>query len=346
MSEHKHKILHELRVKLHALVVLLIVGWAGYMSVAVLVRSVFSPTLISEEFKGEFMTMDADSLREEIPLQNGFALRAPMGHYHEVDQWFQPDNHNGCAIVGCHSPLPHNKIAVVRSFDNFHATFLACQLCHEYTPASKTEPLWINIQTGGTQESPAILNLMLYLENNQQEIEDDPFSAHPTIVNLLRETLEINGGDPLLDYILAQLNTSEPGSPAWKHVVLELGIEIPQHARGEYGAKLAPSPFDVPNFDYKKQGEVLSSLARQYLAAADDETRRQTIHDKIHGALLEKPQKCMVCHNSMAPILDYEKLGYSSTRTEFLENLSIAGQMEKIQQGQQFRILTDQGNIR
>jgi len=130
------------------------------------------------------------------------------------------------------------------------------------------------------------------------------------------------------------------------YVVMELGIEIPQHARGEYGAKLAPSPFDVPNFDYKAQGALLKSLASQYFAAADDEARQQTIHDKIHGGLLETPQKCMVCHNPGMPILDYEKLGYSGKRTEFLKHLPIASQMQKIQQGQQFRILTDQGNIR
>jgi len=346
MSEHKHKILHEIRIRLHALVVLFIVGWAGYMSVAVLVRSVFSPVLITEEFKGEIMKMDADSLREEIPLQHEFASRAPMSHYHGVDQWFQPDNHNGCTIEGCHSPLPHNKIAAVRSFDNFHATFLTCELCHKYTITSKTEPLWVNIQTGGTQEPPAILNLMLCLENNQQEISDDPFSVHPTIVNLLEETLNINGGDPLLEYILVQLNTAEPGSPVWNHAVMELRIEIPQHARGEYGAKLAPLSLVAPNFDYQKQGETLSDLADQYFAAADDETQLQAVHEKIHGALLEKPQNCKACHSETELILDFEKLGYSATRTEFLKNLPLASQILQIQQGQQFYIKTHQGVIR
>ena len=140
MSERKQKILHELRIRLHALVVLVIVGWAGYMAIAVLVRSVFSPALISEEFRGQIMTMDADSLHKENPWQKDFASRTPLDHYHRVDQWFQPDKHNGCTIEGCHSPLPHKNIVAVRSFDNFHATFLACQLCHKYTLTSKTEP--------------------------------------------------------------------------------------------------------------------------------------------------------------------------------------------------------------
>jgi len=187
---------------------------------------------------------------------------------------------------------------------------------------------------------------MLCLENYQQDGIDDPFAVHPTVVNLLRETLDINGGDPLLEFILAQLNTSEPGSPVWKHALMELEIEIPQHARGEYGAKLAALSLARPGFDYKEQGETLSDLAGQYFVAGDDESQRQVLHEKIHGALLERPQKCLACHTEIESILNFEKLGYSPTRTKFLKSLPLASQIQQIQEGQHFYIKTHQGVIR
>ncbi|MCP4712166.1 MAG: hypothetical protein GY869_26380, partial [Planctomycetes bacterium] len=182
--------------------------------------------------------------------------------------------------------------------------------------------------------------------NNQQLIEEDPFTVQAAISLLLEETLVVNGGDPLLEYILLQLNTAEPGSPVWNHAIMELGIEIPQHARGEYGAKLSPSSFILPNFDYKTQSKTLSSLAEEYFAAEEDETSRQAIHKTIHGDLLEQPHNCIACHSETELILDFEKLGYSATRTEFLKNLPLASQILQIQQGQQFYIKTHEGVIR
>jgi len=110
------------------------------------------------------------------------APRSPMNHYHQVDQWFQPDATNGCTLSGCHEPLPHDRKAKVPAFANFHATFLACKMCHEPQPHRSTAH-WINTDTGHPQETPAILQLLSYLETNAGNLDSQSASANGPITS-------------------------------------------------------------------------------------------------------------------------------------------------------------------
>ena len=183
MSKKFRKVLHSVRIRLHALAVLLIVALAGYAAVAYLVRSVFWPVPVPSRYLQWQGQLNAESLwLSDSATVNAETPRAPLGHYHGVDRWFQPDPFNGCAISECHSPMPHNKIAAVRAFDNFHASFLTCHLCHEYNSESRTPVVWVSLKTGKPIGSPAILKLMNFFELNYHQIEANPTQAHSTIV--------------------------------------------------------------------------------------------------------------------------------------------------------------------
>jgi cytochrome b subunit of formate dehydrogenase len=336
-----YRILRSLRVQVHALIVLLIVAWAVYMSVAILFRTVFQAQHVPEQFLEWQDHLSADTLRQEDITKLADAdVRAPMGHYHGVKRWYQPDPLNGCTIEGCHAPMPHKKNRGVRAFDNFHATFLACQYCHEPEKQKPIPASWVNLATGDIQNSPAVLKLLRYLEQNVEKLRSDPDQAHEDILKLLKQTIEIIGTDPVLDYLLVQIDTSEPGSPVWNHAVDQLTSELPQHVRGEYGAKVVPREGAR---HYQKRYQELSRQARQYFDAASGSKDRSELLDAMHESQLEIPHKCLDCHGEKPGLLDFEALGYSPQRTALLQDSSIARQMQKIQNGEEFYILPHPG---
>lgn len=344
MASRIRNIVRNIRTRLHALVVLLIVAWAGYAAVDYLVRYVFEPTRVPPQYSHTIMELNADALRDNTLPETISNLRAPMGHYHHVDQWFEPDNFNGCATSGCHSPMPHQKIPAVRSFDNFHATFLACQMCHEYPENNQIALQWINITTGEKQPTPSLLKLINYLEDNHEAIQNKPSEAHLAITDLLTEVLQVSHHDPVLEYLLAQLTTSQPDSPTWRHAVSQLTVELPLHARGEYGAKLYPADANGQVADaYKKRFNAMIQLSKEYFNESPDSPQREKVNEKIHAGLAQEPLRCLSCHNPEQGLIDFKELGYTKNRAEFLQGLPIAGQLQKIQQGQHFYIKTHLG---
>ena len=234
-------------VRVYALCIFFLVLGAGYLAVHYLVRTAAAGV--------------------ELP-----APRAPMSHYHRVDQWFQPDTKNGCTLDGCHEPLPHDQRAKVPAFVNFHATFLACTMCHApQQPGSAAH--WLSTDSGLPQDSPAILKLLRYLEQSGDTIQSQPATANGVISPLLEQTITTLGGDAVLDQLLAQMQSTQPGSPVWKHAVTELTGELPQHARGEYRAKL-----DWVSDDRAADFASLSAQSQQYLAGPPNPALLTTIH--------------------------------------------------------------------
>ncbi len=328
------RFLKGVQLRLHALVVLAIVGWATYAAVSYLIISVFLPTHVPPAFLEWQANLDADALYAQgVPGVSSPAPRAPIGHYHGVDRWFQADPYSGCTISDCHSPLSHTKTVAVRAFANLHATFLACQMCHQPAETMPTPARWVNTATGQAQQAPPVLQLYKRLDQDKKKIKEDPPGSHTIIVELLKESLKVIGGDPLLDYLLLQLETSEPGSPAWRHAITQLTAELPLHLRGEYGAKLAPQ--NVAD-NYRQIGKRLAKQAKQYLATSPDSTEREQLHEQIHGSLLAEANTCLVCHGGDTPLLDFESLGYWPRRVATLQSTPLASQMQKIMQGQEF----------
>jgi hypothetical protein len=326
--------------RLYAFALFCVVLAGGLLAVRYLVRTVFFPqpapaALI--DFQGH---LDASALRHtgvwgvESP-----APRSPMGHYHGVDRWFQPDETNGCTLSGCHDPLPHTQQAKVPAFANFHTTFLQCQMCHESDAAAATTrpaaAAWVATTDGRPADVPAILQLLRYLDANRETITSDPAKVSPTVVSLLRQSIDVLGGDALLDGLLAQIETGEPGSPVWKHAMAELTAELPLHARGEYRAKLA---WQTSAETWRDEYQTMRSQRKAYESAAAGSPEQKAVLAQIHRPLQKEPATCLSCHVDQPGLLDFASLGYTDSRATFLGRLEVARLMQQIRRGERFYI--------
>jgi hypothetical protein len=155
------------------------------------------------------------------------------------------------------------------------------------------------------------------------------------ITDLLARTISTVGGDPELDQLLAQMQSTEPGSPVWKTAVAELTAELPQHARGEYQAKLAKA-----GEDRKETYKTLARQAADYFAAP----REQGPFNAIHAPLAREPAKCLSCHDDQPGMLDFAAAGYSPRRTKYLGSLAVARLMQQVREGQSFYLPNLQGD--
>jgi len=266
------------------------------------------------------------------------ALRAPFQHYHAVDPWFQPDLRNGCTASGCHDPVPHSRSKSLRAFANLHSTFLTCTVCHYVPTATPMPAAWVDLTTGRRQMPPAILQLMGVFSGTATQPATVLADRTHEIRQLLRRTMEVVGWDPVLNYLDVQLETSDAGSPVWRRAVDELRAELPNHARGDYGAKIAPL-----DREGKPVVRHFPDLVKQYFSRESDQGR-QGAFDKIHEGVLRKPKGCLSCHLQQPPLLDLKALGYPDARVEILTGrrpspqLSVAELMQSISEGRPFNL--------
>jgi hypothetical protein len=335
MANRIAKLLGTIIVRAYAAAIVLVVLWTGYTAAAYLVRFVFYPVHVPPGFLDWQGRLDASALRaEHVPGVGGPAARAPLGHYHGVDAWFQPDSHSDCSTSGCHSPVPHRKNKAVRAFANLHATFLDCRMCHT-TPSTLPAPAaWVSFDSGLRQDPPAILRLAGELERNAEKIEKEPAAVHATIRDLLHEAVRISG-DATLERLWLEIDTAEPGSPVWRHAVGQLAVELPAYSRGEYRAKLAGPPGDA---ERRGASQRMLDQARQWLAAPENSPQRKQLYDAMHANLVVKPSACLSCHGGQPPRLDFESVGYSAKRAAELRGVATAGLMQHIQDGKTFHL--------
>jgi hypothetical protein len=320
-------------VRCYAAGILLILVYCGYLAVDYLLTTVFYPPPIPLEVEQWPVQLQPSALRSTAAAGvEQPAPRAPLGHYHQIEQWFQPDRLNGCTRSGCHQPLPHDMRAKIPAFANFHATFLACQMCHQPAAHRPGPARWINIQTGQPQGVPPILQLMNLLEINAQAVATRPAGEQAQITSLLRQAIADRGGDPDLDALLAQMQSSQPGSPVWTQAVSLLAVELPQEARGEYGAKLIWA--DLAGNVAQRFQQSADQAAQ--LASAAGAQQRQAVIKQIHISLAAQPVKCLACHADQPGMLDFAAVGFSPKRAAYLSNLEIARLMQRIRQGERF----------
>ena len=320
--------------RLYALVVLLAVAWAGYTAVAYLFRSVFRPVQVPAWVCNWARPLDPDELRTAaVPGVSAPTVRAPLDHYHGVERWFEPDPHNGCTASGCHEMLPHTKSKPLRAFANLHSTFMVCEMCHTATDVTPLPAVWVNTATGEAQGVPAILQLISLFERQGQPGGVDD-TAGRLLLELLPEVVRASGSDPLLSYMAVELQTTEPGSPVWHRTLEQLTAELPNHAHGEYGAKLCPTtaPASQPlRRDY-------TALIREYQAAPADSDDREEINKRIHAEVMPEPAGCAPCHRQEQPRLDFRAVGYSPQQVVAMTGEPVAQMMQTIWKGGTFSL--------
>ncbi len=327
-------VLKSLLIRLWALAILLMVLAVAYYSLDYMVGYVFYPEQVPPRILEWQSELDPELLRvEAAPGVTQEPPRAPMGHYHGVDKWYEPAGYVSCTISGCHSPLPHQERKEIRAFANLHATFMTCQMCHEKSTAPSEETVWLNHATGTILKGkPPLLELINLLETTESAPETEEFTEQ--VIELLDTSLVHMGSVPFLEHLRVQLNTTLPGSPVWTQTMRELRQEIPQHARGEYGARLAPA---AGGRKYVAFHQDLAKLAGEYLSASDD-AARERLNTKIHAQVNPEPSACLACHGGDPPRMNFVKAGYTEARAESLANEEIARLMDRIMKGQPFHL--------
>ncbi len=219
-----------------------------------------------------------------------------------------------------------------RAFANFHTTFLDCRMCHQQPEQTPVKAAWFDLNQGTVRDSPpGLIALQKLLDTRAEAIQSQPADVHAELLGLLDAVLAVID-DPTLRHLRVQINTSEPGSPMWRHSVARLVSDLPAHARGEYGARLIMEDADA----HRQRSERLRDAAARYFAAGKDSPQREQISRDIHAGVLAKPDACLSCHGSDTPRLDLEQVGYSAQRAAALQASPIARMIQQIRQGQPF----------
>jgi hypothetical protein len=316
----------------YAGVLLVVIATVCLAALVYLFRAVFTPATLPPTFSQWQGRLDPAALRQDhIPGVTTAAGRAPMPHYHKVDRWFRPDPHNSCTASGCHSPLPHTPKTPIAAFPNLHVTFLDCVVCHEAGVSGQPiEVVWRGSASGKTQEAPPVLRLTRLLED-LGPTEADAVTAHPKIVALLKEMNNVAGHEPEIEDPLVEIESSMPNSPFWRKSVQALQRELPLHARGDYGAKMAHT--------YSANNPVtLAQQTRAYLAAPDNSIERKDLSRQIHQNVLPKPGACSACHAIEGGSFNFLAAGYSPQRARTLQKLPLARMVERIRAGERFQL--------
>ena len=326
-------VVKQIAIRSYALALLVVVLYSGYAAVSYLVHQVFFPSPVPQrllEWQGHLEQVALNGAG--VPGVDTTPMRAPLGHYHGIQGWFQHDPKNGCIAAGCHDPLPHQKTKTVRAFANFHSMFLDCMTCHRKPEDTPIQAFWVNADSGEEQVPPAILQLIRFLRSQRGLIEHDPGMAHQTVVGLLRTVVSLTGQDNVLQYLLLEVETSVPASPVWRHAMEHLDAELPRQARGKYGAKVAMGSAG----QLKTRNRMLVEQTRNYLAAEPGSNDRDRLNERLHRNVVVIPDGCMSCHDAGGPAhmgLDLVKLGYSDERIEQLQDMEVARMAEQVRQG-------------
>ena len=320
----------------YALVLAVVLGYAGYLAGSYLLDSIYKPAATPGRVLRWQVRTDAAALREpEPPGVLADDARAPVAHFHRVVRLSQPDPQNGCTLAGCHEPIPHTPKLKIAAFANFHVNFMACQSCHTEIKERPAKFTWMNLNAARSVEVPPVIRLVRLLNEKADTIQKQPAAVHPAILALLQEVLKVRVHDRTLEELQVQIENSEPGSPIWRSALKRLAGDLPRYGRGNYGSKL------IPESQLKTYGathEEMVRLAPACLASAAGSPERKTLSDRIHASVLKQPPSCTACHADSPGLLDFTTVGYLPARATMLGNLQIARTIQNVREGREFRL--------
>ena len=267
--------------------------------------------------------------------------RVPLSHYHRLETWYQPEPLNGCTQAGCHAPLPHGKNKADRAFLNMHATSLHCGVCHE---RSEREPLglvWYDLRNGKPICRPALLEAYEWLTSRSLE-DEKRFTREDQkrIVSLLSAASDDSDGDPVLDHLAEHLSAVSVKGSEFTRLLRLARNTIPQHFRGEYGAKLAladpvtAKPLLGNSFGDPAVAEYLEKRVR----LSGEEAKR--LLEKVHPTKREPTLECSECHTLESSLVDLAAAGYPEARRRAIVQPIVMHAVQNMKAGRPFHIPT------
>ncbi len=327
--------------RIYATVLIGLIGYLTYQSVAYLIGSLFAPTIVPEQITGFPARLDESFLRSTRASFKALDWtehpRTPPAHYHRIDSWLEPDNFNTCARGGCHAPLPHSRRKEVRAFLNMHATSIHCGVCHMKTEDRPLRLAWYDLKTGQARERPAILDAYDLVTSAghgaSPPAPDEDFQDR--LVGLLRTAATAADELPALKLLADHVAAIRVENPAFATLIESVRNSLPRHFRGEYGAKLAMVGADGrPILAHPNTGP----LVEQYLRSGStmSEADRAQLLEKIHPLRRSEALRCSDCHRPSGGLLDFAAAGYPEARVQALMAPVVTQMIEHIDEGRTF----------
>lgn len=262
--------------------------------------------------------------------------RTPPTHYHQIDAWFQPDPQNTCTQSGCHAPLPHGRNKADRAFLNMHATSLHCGVCHLQTDVRPLPLTWYHLKTGAAQDTPALLRAYAWLQDPPHQARPATRTDQAEVVALIKAAATEAGGSVKLRELARHLAAVRPASEMFQRLLASARDILPEHFRGEYGAKLALQ--DPQTHAPRLAHPGSTDAVRRYLAEKGTLTGadRATVLQQVHP--LRRPQTlhCTECHRSEGALVDLAALGYPPARVQQLTQPMLMQAIESMASGRPF----------
>lgn len=328
----------------YAVAMVLLIGWLTWLAVSYLITSLATesgppvqvtglPTRLNQSVQQSERTAFRAVDAAEFP-------RSPLAHYHRLDNWIEPDRFNDCTRGGCHNPMPHQKRKEVRAFLNMHATSIHCGVCHFDISQSPRPLVWYNLESGEAVEAPAILQSfdMLTSESWLKRWDKPTDDDQDRLVSSLRLAAQEANDLPVLDRLADHFAAVRPSSPSFQRLLDEARAALPQHFRGEYGAKLAIRD--------DKSGEPMlghpntTSEVTAYLEAKDsaDKAQLEKLIQAVHPLRRKEALHCTDCHRAEGSLIDFGNAGYPAARIDLLVNPIIFRMIEHIGAGRPFKL--------
>ena len=327
--------------RVYALLLIVVVLWLSwrafkYLLVALIFSAPPPPQIVELPRR-----MDVSMLSPQAYSAAGIAAtenpRTPPAHYHQLGAWFQSDAANDCTRSGCHQPLPHGKNKADRAFLNLHATSLHCGVCHMQTDQTPLDLTWYDLRSGTPAEVPALLRAYGWLMTPRALAATDLTPADQrTLVAFLRTAAQEAGREAVLAQLADHLAAVRVGSDEFLRLLETARKTVPQHFRGEYGAKLAL--VDAQSKQPRLKHPASEEAVRQYLAQAESlgPADRQAVLARVHPLRRQPTLTCTQCHSPQGGLVNLAAVGYPEARIQALLQPLVMQAIEHVVAGREF----------
>jgi hypothetical protein len=324
--------------RLWSLLLIAVVLWLSYRAIRYLFDALLQPAAAPAQIVA-LPLRTSEELR--APAFAGVSAvenpRSPLGHYHRIENWFQPDRFNGCIRSGCHTPLPHGRNKADRAFLNMHATSLHCGVCHLQTDQQPLPLVWYDLHSGGPTAPPVLLRAYDWLIKARDKAEFTP-AEQTEIVALLRAALAAGGDDPGLRHVTEQLAAIRADAEDFPRLVATAADLVPRSFRGEYGAKLALAAEGRPRLNHPDNEAAIREFLKRKDSLAG--AARDELLQKVHPARRTPTLTCSSCHTPTGGLVDLAKVGYPPARVAALVQPLITQAIEHMMEGREFHMPT------